>query len=92
MTEDDIESFDPNEVMAKAYMSKKPEEETAKPAKPAEPEVQSGPLAFLGLQQRPKDDEETEVSKPDDKKEDTNDAEKSQDSQETKEDEEPEVR
>merc|ERR1712141_976417 len=39
--EDDIESFDPNEVMAKAYMTKKPE---------VSPKSQGGPLAFLGLQ------------------------------------------
>lgn len=45
----DIESFDPNEVMAKAYMTKKTEEEPAKSQSP----VQEGPLAFLGLLQKP---------------------------------------
>ena len=57
VSQDEIESFDPNEVMAKAYMSKKPEEEAPKAA---EPQVeQSGPLAFLGLQKRPKEGEES---------------------------------
>ena len=45
----DIESFDPNEVMAKAYMTKKPETEEKKKETP-EPPRQEGPLAFLGLQ------------------------------------------
>ena len=63
VTEDEIESFDPNEVMAKAYMSKKPEEEAPK-ALDAQVE-QSGPLAFLGLQKRPKEDEEPKAMETD---------------------------
>ena len=43
--DDDIESFDPNEVMAKAYMAKKPDDDPKVSSK-----SQGGPLAFLGLQ------------------------------------------
>ena len=43
--EEDLESFDPNEVMAKAYMAKKQvDEEESTSQTPA----QDGPLAFLG--------------------------------------------
>ena len=63
MAQDEIESFDPNEVMAKAYMSKKPEEEA--PKAPDAQVEQSGPLAFLGLQKRPKEDEEPKAMETD---------------------------
>ena len=46
-----IESFDPNEVMAKAYMAQaqKPAIEDQSPKEsPKQSSVQDGPLAFLG--------------------------------------------
>ena len=49
--DDDIESFDPNEVMAKAYMAQaqKPAIEDQSPKEsPKQSSVQDGPLAFLG--------------------------------------------
>ena len=52
----EIESFDPNEVMAKAYMTKKPEDDKEEPKSQA----QEGPLAFLGLQKK----SEEKVDKP----------------------------
>ena len=52
----EIESFDPNEVMAKAYMSKKPDDDKEEPKSQA----QEGPLAFLGLQKK----SEEKVDKP----------------------------
>ena len=52
----EIESFDPNEVMAKAYMTKKPEDDKEEPKSQA----QDGPLAFLGLQKK----SEEKVDKP----------------------------
>merc|ERR1712062_135200 len=63
MAQDEIESFDPNEVMAKAYMSKKPEEEA--PKAPDAQVEQSGPLAFLGLHKRSKEDEEPKAMETD---------------------------
>ena len=48
--EEDIESFDPNEVMAKAYMAKKQVEEEESPKQsPKQTPAQDGPLAFLGM-------------------------------------------
>ena len=52
----EIESFDPNEVMAKAYMSKKPDDDKEEPKS----QTQDGPLAFLGLQKK----SEEKVDKP----------------------------
>merc|ERR1712062_865414 len=89
MAQDEIESFDPNEVMAKAYMSKKPEEEAPK-ASDAQVE-QSGPLAFLGLQKRPKEDEEPKAMETDEILEDNVDKAKGDDKIEEKSEEIEEV-
>lgn len=65
----DIESFDPNEVMAKAYMTKKEEESsssaTASGTKAGQ--QQEGPLAFLGLQQKSQDEDSSQDSKSEEK-------------------------
>ena len=89
MAQDEIESFDPNEVMAKAYMSKKTEEEA--PKAPDAQVEQSGPLAFLGLQKRPKEDEEPKAMETDEILEDNVDKAKGDDKIEEKSEEIEEV-
>merc|ERR1711971_980351 len=68
--DDDVESYDPNEVMAKAYMNKnKPVDEdsprqTPGPLSKKRPMPgQDGPLAFLGLQKKAKAAKESEEDK-----------------------------
>merc|ERR1712062_303415 len=89
VAQDEIESFDPNEVMAKAYMSKKPEEEA--PKAPDAQVEQSGPLAFLGLQKRPKEDEEPKAMETDEILEDNVDKAKGDEKIEEKSEEIEEV-
>ncbi|XP_059085785.1 uncharacterized protein LOC131882601 [Tigriopus californicus] len=57
--DDKIESYDPNEVMAKAYLKPLESKEEKKPS------GQEGPLAFLGLQRKPSMDDEESNSKTD---------------------------
>ena len=74
--EDDIESFDPNEVMAKAYMAKKPEDDPKVPSKsrggtkvfsgPRSQKTLGGPLAFLGLQKTTTGDSDVDIPEKDD--------------------------
>ena len=75
--EEDIQSFDPNEVMAKAYM-KKPEEEDARDStSTAATTENSGPLAFLGLQQKSTDmPSEEKAADNDEKKSEPGDSDK----------------
>lgn len=71
--DDEIESFDPNEVMAKAYMTKKTQEEesssSASSSATPKADQQEGPLAFLGLQQKSQDEDSSQDSKSDEKSE-----------------------
>ena len=48
--DDNIESYDPNEVMAKAYHQKSVQERMEGEEKSeSTPDIETGPLAFLGL-------------------------------------------